>query len=427
MSKLGNRSKYKIVQLVTIIVSFSLLLVGCAGGVSTSGGPLAVKNVITVQTANPSGAQAQALAAFGEQLFAQVKDGSDVNPVISPLSVFYALAMADEGAKDSTADAFTQVLGIPVDQARQVAAYLLTALDNQAQGTTVNVANSAWLDDSLKANQDWVDQISAYYQAAVFSTDLQAPATVDAVNQWISDKTNKMIPQMLQTIDSSAVALLINALYLNATWATQFNTDNTSDQMFTMASGSTATVPFMTMYASTQNVIDTDSAQGVVLPYQDGRLAFMAVMPKSGELSLSGDTLSQLLSAATQTDNVVLSMPKFHTEFGTTDLVPALTKLGLGVAFDPGTANLTGLGSSDGRPLYIGSVLHKVSISVGEKGTEAAAATVVEIMAGSAPLAQPLVIDFNRPYIYAVVDTQTGVPLFIGAMDDPSKAPPTVN
>jgi len=394
-----------------------LPLSGCSVAES---GPLSVQNVVVVESSEPVFWQVTRLTTFSERLFAQLQLEDAQNPVISPLSIFYALAMADEGARGDTAAAFESVFDIPIEDARQVAAYMLGQLSNLDAGTTVNVANSAWLDDSLKVEQAWVDLISAYYETSVYNTDLQAKGAVDLVNQWISEKTNKLIPQMINTIDDETVALLINAIYLKADWAVQFDPKDTYDQEFINGDGMVF-VPFMSSDPMTRLVIDTPEAEGVVMPYIDGRLAFLAAMPKSGSFRLDGTVIPDLRAAAQQLDNVKVAMPKFHTEYGAADLKPALTSLGLGVAFEPGVADFTGIAPN----LFISAILHKVSMSVGEEGTEAAAATVIGFNTTSAPLEDPISIVFNRPYLYAVIDTVSGIPLFLGWMEDPSLAPPT--
>ena len=208
---------------------------------------------------------------------------------------------------------------------------------------------------------------------------------------------------------------------MKADWTDQFDPNATSNQEFINGEGLSVIVPFMSSDPMTWQVIDTADAEGVVLPYADGRLAFLAAMPKAGSFDLDGTVVPRLLSTAQMSENVKVAMPKFHSEYGAADLVPALTELGLGVAFDPDLADFSGIAPN----LYISAVLHKVSMSVGEQGTEAAAATVVVIAESGGSLEEPTIVRFNRPYLYAVVDTVTSLPLFIGWMEDPSLAPPT--
>jgi len=370
---------------------------------------------MTVQ--QPTTTQASAIESFGEKLFNQTLTGN-VNAVVSPLSAYTALGMAYEGAAGSTAQAFQDVMGMTPEEARATLAYLLTTWQSNQNGTVVTSANSAWMDKSLTVHQQWVDTLKSYYQADVYNLDLNASGTLKQVNGWISEKTNKLIPAMLETMPPNAKALLVNALYLKADWAQPFNTNNTHQWQFTKADGQTVDAWYMSDTPEGAKHFVTAGAEGVVLPYKDGRLAFVAAMPTSGNLTLGGGDISGWLAAATS-DQVTVTMPKFHTEFGS-DLTQTLSDMGLSVAMN-GNADFSGIAVPG---LYISEVLQKVVMDVGEEGTVAAAATVVAMPTSGAP--NPVVVNFDKPYIYAIVDQLTGVPLFIGAMDDPSLAPPTV-
>ena len=158
----------------------------------------------------------------------------------------------------------------------------------------------------------------------------------------------------------------------------------------------------------------------MVLPYDDGRLGFLAMLP-DGELdawleTLDGDTLPALLAAAEE-ERVLLRLPKFEAEWGG-ELKELLAELGLETAFDPAQADFSALGTAPDGPLYLDSVIHKARIEVNEKGTEAAAATVAGLNGAAAPTDyRELVLD--RPFCYAVVDLERGVPLFLGTFERP--------
>jgi len=406
---------------VGLAAVFGLISSGCAAPApvtpsgAMTGGPVA--NIIVQQ---PNATQSSAIESFGEKLFNETLTGN-TNAVVSPLSAYTALGMAYEGAAGTTAQAFQDVMGMTPAEARSTLAYLLTTWQNNTDGTTLTSANSAWLDESLTVKQPWVDTVKAYYQADVYNTDLQAPDTVKQVNSWISDKTNGLIPSMLDNIDPATVALLVNALYLKADWAQPFQTGYTHQGQFITADGQKVDAWYMNGSPDGAKHFVTPDAEGVVLPYKDGRLAFVAALPTSGNLSLKDGEIGNWLAAATA-DGVVISMPKFHTEFGT-DMVASLANMGLEVATDPGTADFSALGTSLAGPLFIGEALQKVSMDVGEQGTVAAAATVIAVTSGGSM--ETNFVAFDHPYVYAIVDQLTGVPLFIGAMDDTSKAEPT--
>ncbi|MCL2652985.1 MAG: serpin family protein [Propionibacteriaceae bacterium] len=399
---------------VALAVTLGLISTACAA--NTPSGLMVAQPVANITVQQPNTAQASAIESFGEKLFNQTMT-NNVNAVVSPLSAYTALGMAYEGAAGSTAQAFQDVMGMTPDEARATLAYLLTTWQANQDGTVVTSANSAWLDKDLVVGQPWVDALKGYYQADVYHLDLQSADTVKQVNSWISDKTNKVIPSMLDRIDPGTVAMLVNALYLKAEWVQPFNTDKTHQGSFTTANGQPVDAWYMSDSFPEAKHFTTPTAEGVILPYKDGRLAFVAAMPTSGDLSLKAGDITSWLAAAT-TDQVIVTMPKFHTEFSV-DMTKTLSDMGLSVAMTA-DADFSGIAPS----LFISSVQQKVSMDVGEKGTVAAAATVV-MMTTSGAINTSYVV-FDQPYVYAIVDQVTGVPLFIGAMDDPSQAPPTV-
>ncbi|MDR0783605.1 MAG: serpin family protein [Propionibacteriaceae bacterium] len=401
-----------------IVTALALACAGCGSSIdpidpNKPGG-------VAVKFGEPTQAQVTALSQFGEALFNQSL-GAKPNPVISPLSAFIALSMAYDGAAGATAQAFADVLGLSADEASELVAYLLANLGSDDAGTILNLTNSAWLDDEFIVKQTWVDRLDGYHQASVFTTDLQNPATLKQVNDWIKQHTGGLIPEMLESIDPYAVALLVNTLYLEAAWAQEFYRLDSYESPFTTKDGRQVDAWFMTG-GSQGSYIKVGNQEGVLLPYKDGRLAFMAIMPGGGDLSLDPGSITRWLHAAEPRDGLLVRMPKFHTEFGF-DLVDPLTALGLGIAFTD-RADFSAMGYSPLGSLCIGSAVQKVTMGVGEKGTEASAATVIEVVPVSGWIGETQVT-FDRPYIYAIVDTVTSVPLFIGVMEDPSLAPPS--
>lgn len=231
-----------------------------------------------------------------------------------------------------------------------------------------------------------------------------------------------MIPQMLQKpLAEDTALLLVNALWLKTAWVEEFDPNDTDTHPFTAADGTVTDTDFLSNGVRTEGYFRTETAAGVVLPYDDGRLAFMAVLPDGGLdgwlEELDGETFSHLLDSAEDT-LVYLRMPKFEAEWGGS-LSDALKDLGLESAFDPGQADFSALGSVEGgAPLFVGSVDHRAKIQVNEKGTEAAAATVVAVPAGAeAEPMDPVELCLDRPFCYAVVDLERGVPLFLGTFE----------
>ena len=368
--------------------------------------------------------QAQADAAIGNlgaNLLRAVRRPGE-NTLLSPLSVTLALSMTANGAAGDTRAEFEALLGTDVDALNENAASLLADYLTLEGSTQSAIANSLWVDEMLTANDLFLERCAAFYEAGVYQADLGAERTRNAVNDWIDQVTRGMIPQMLQKpLAEDTALLLVNALYLKNTWAEEFDPNDTNTHPFTAADGTVTDTDFLSNGVWTEGYFRTETAAGVVLPYDDGRLAFVAVLP-DGELDswleeLDGETFSHLLESAEDT-LVYLRMPKFEAEWGGS-LSRALKELGLESAFDPSRADFSALGSVEGGlPLFVGSVDHRAKIEVNEKGTEAAAATVVAVPAGAeAEPMEPVELCLDRPFCYAVVDLERGVPLFLGTFE----------
>lgn len=362
-----------------------------------------------------------AIGNLGARLLRAVRRPGE-NTLLSPLSVTLALSMTANGAAGDTREEFETLLGADVDALNENAASLLAdylALEGSTQSA---IANSLWVDEMLTANDLFLERCAAFYEAGVYQADLGAERTRNAVNDWIDQVTRGMIPQMLQKpLAEDTALLLVNALWLKTAWAEEFDPNDTDTNPFTAADGTVTDTDFLSNGVRTEGYFRTETAAGVVLPYDDGRLAFMAVLPDGGLdgwlEELDGETFSHLLDSAKDT-LVYLRMPKFEAEWGGS-LSDALKDLGLESAFDPGQADFSALGSVEGgAPLFVGSVDHRAKIQVNEKGTEAAAATVVAVPAGAeAEPMDPVELCLDRPFCYAVVDLERGVPLFLGTFE----------
>ena len=363
-----------------------------------------------------------ALSEFGLDLLKTARQEGE-GTLLSPLSAALALSMAANGADGETLDQFREVLGDGASlEALNVSCSALMKLYGGLGGSTeCSIADSLWLDGRLEANELFLSRCTAFYGARLYQADLDTDGARRAVNNWVGEVTRGLIPEVLaETPAPETVLLLVNALYLKNAWASEFDPLDTRPGDFTAADGSEAETDFLSNGLRAEQYFAAEGAAGVVLPYDDGRLGFLAVLP-DGELdawleTLDGDTLPALLAAAEE-ERVLLRLPKFEAEWGG-ELSDALAAMGLETAFDSGRADFSALGTAPDGPLYVSSVVHKARIEVNEKGTEAAAATVVEVEDAAAPTDyRELVLD--RPFCYAVVDLERGVPLFLGTFERP--------
>jgi len=363
---------------------------------------------------------------FGLKLFSETLQMGDENPVISPASAYLCLAMVMNGAGGETLAEFENVMGGELDTVNSLAYTLSDKLTDMDGNTILEIANSLWADDErVYVEEDFLKRVSNYYDGEIYSADLDTKEALDAVNNWVNEKTNGLIPTLHEDIyPDDTLLVLLNTIYLKAKWQKLFEGYSTRDKTFTKTDGEELTVPFMQMYFETQQYINVDGTEGVILPYDDNKTVFFALRPTDGNAarefaeSLDSKGLDRYFSS-TEQKIVNLSMPKFNFayEFYLTD---ALKAMGLESAFDTG-ADFTAMGRGIDNPLDLSYVFQKVKIEVNEDGTEAAAVTEAVAADGAADIVEDSVeLHLDSPFVYGVVDTETGVPLFIGLLEDPS-------
>lgn len=381
-----------------------------------------------------------ALAGFGLELLKKTRDAngetamnSDMDhmpfsTLVSPLSVALALSMTANGAAGNTLAQFQDVLGGGVDLVELNTACAQLMADYQGLGgsTKCAIANSLWVDPEGQIKDDFIGQCRGIFDAQVFSAQLSEPGIVKDLNSWVSQHTNKMIPEIIdQPFPEETACLLVNALYLKNSWLSEFDPLSTHTMDFHHAGGPDSQVEYLRKFDTQLSYLQGKGAQGVVLPYDDGRLAFVAILPDLYPDSpdfgqwlnnLEGNSLSQLINNREDAIFLSFAMPKFSAEWKG-NLEDTLPLLGLEDAFVPGAADFSSLGDSP-EGYYISQVIHATKIEVNEKGTEAAAATVVAAESGAAaPPQEGITLILDRPFLYGIVDLYTGVPLFLGTYE----------
>lgn len=414
--------KKRLIKLIALAMC-AAMLTGCAA----SGG---VKNltdgVSAADVTLPEVTDYTMIGDLGAGLMQYAAAQEAENPVLSPLSAYLCLAMLMPGANENTKAEFEKILGADWDYVSALAADIAAQFEKTGGSTKLDLANSIWTDDDKAViEEEWLKTVKAYFGPDIYSADLPSDGALKAINKWVNDKTNGMIPKLHdENYDKDTIMVLLNALYMKAEWAHKFEGQDTYDREFTKADGSAVTVPFMNMFEAYESYIKTEDAEGIMLPYDDGRLAFIALKPGSGDArgyasSLTGAKLKELIAAAKADTFVTVNMPKFSTGYSVY-LTDALKAMGMTDAFDPDLADLTGAGRGVDGPLYISYVFQKVKVDVNEEGTEAAAVTEIATAERCAlPADEPIVLTFDKPFVYAIVDTETGVPLFAGVMENP--------
>ena len=373
----------------------------------------------TVTTTDDLTAGNSALTDFAVRLF-KASEQRDKNTLISPLSVVSALAMTANGAENSTLTQMEQVLGLPRDQLNTYLYSYMHALP-QSEKARLSLANSIWFtaDDSFTVDRDFLQKNADYYAADLYKAPFNK-ATVADINEWVKNKTDGMIPEIIDDLSPDAVMCLVNALAFEAEWFKPYEENQVHDGTFTREDGTVQRVEFM--HSGEYYYLEDENATGFIKHYSNPKYAFVALLPNAGTsvsdyvASLNGATLRAMLSSP-QSTRVVAALPKFETEYST-DMSAMLETMGMHDAFNVEKANFSSLGSSTKGNIFINRVVHKTFISVAEKGTKAGAATAVIMDAGSADVPEIKTVTLDRPFVYMLIDCENNVPFLLGTMMD---------
>ena len=355
------------------------------------------------------------LTGFGVKLLQNEMGKTD--PLISPLSIAAALSMTANGAVGETKAQMEEVLGASADTLSSSFAALQSALKNDKQ---LKLANSIWLKDTptLHVEDAFLQKNADCFGAGIYAAPFD-DSTKTAINDWVKEKTDGMIPEILDKISADSVMYLVNALAFDAKWEDIFETTQVRTGRFTSREGVEQTGDFL--YGETSQYLSGEHAEGFLKYYEGQKYAFAALLPEAGMditdfvSGLTGQALHAILSSP-QTETVEFGLPKFKTTFDT-ELSESLKALGMTDAFDGEKADFSALGSSDEGNILISRVLHKTFIQVDEAGTKAGAATAVDMVTGSAA-EYPHSVYLERPFVYMIVDMETKLPVFLGALTE---------
>ena len=348
---------------------------------------------------------------------------TEKNTLISPVSILAALAMTANGAEGETLTQMEAVLGQSKDALNE---WYQENLSEDSDD--LHLANTLYIKDDpeLTVRESFVEAIERYYVGENYASDVMMTLfneyTADGINQYVEENTNGMIKNIVNEIPEEAVMYLVNALAFEARWAIPYNEYSVQESVFTTEDGREQTVELM--YSEETNAyLEDEFCTGFLKNYEGGRYAFAALLPREGvsleELvdALSGNAVADLLSDYHWEGDVVTALPKFQTEFDV-NMNEVLQSMGMVDAFDPYKADFSGLATYNGGNIFINRVLHKTFIAVGEQGTRAGAATVIEAAAEAAPPEELKTVILNRPFLYMIWDRETNMPIFMGTFMD---------
>jgi serpin B len=391
---------------------------------------------------------------FSFDFYNELKDKEmylEENLFFSPYSISTALVMTYEGAKEETAEEMKDVFYfLESNILRPNSAAIYNQINNKDNAYTLRTGNALWVQKDFELSKEYYNLVEKYYGGKAVNLDFENETEKSrlTINDFISKQTNNRIDELIKKGDLNPTTRLVltNAIYFLGDWKYQFDKDNTVDLEFHKTLDISINVPMMYMSSKNMRDMKPDPArfnyaefekfQMIQLPYKDNELSMVILLPRQGEdynydspdyerinyqytlddIDFTFEKYTEYKSLMKETNMDGIYLPKF--EFKTSyNLKDILSDMGMPTAFSP-SANFSGM--REENDLMIDKVLHDAFIKVDEKGTEAAAATAVIMVATSAAPTKQLIFKADHPFIFLIEENSTGNILFMGRVLDPS-------
>jgi len=409
--------KRQFIKGLTLLLVVSILL-SCSGcTVKISAKELSKDyQTQTSQVMNISDSFVKETADFSLALFKKLVTKDAENDLVSPISALYCLALIANGANGQTKKQMEEVFGMDVSTLNQQLYAYAASLYN-GENCKLNLANSIWFydnQDELHVNEEFLQTNANWYNAQVYATPFDN-TTLNDINAWCKKYTDGMIEKMIDSINPGTIMYLINAVAFDAKWAVKYENSDVKDGLFTNYDSVTKTVKMLS--SQEFNYLSSDNACGFTKNYEGDKYSFVGILPNEGidvydyVNSLDGQTWIDLWNSK-ETGEVYVQMPEF-TYNASMDLTDVLKQMGMVDMFDAG-ADFSNIGASNRGNIYCSEVRQKTYIQVDRNGTKAAAITWGGMK--NTAIAEPKRVYLNRPFVYAIVDNETHLPIFIGVV-----------
>lgn len=430
---------------LAVLLSAALIAAGCTNGTGTTIDSGTDSSASTVADAAalrpepiavgeraagtaPSATAGAAVTGFGNDLFSSARaDAPTDNLTISPLSIAVAFAMLEPGADDSARDELASMLHVEdrdrfhasmntLEQELENRVLRDFGEDSDPGELTIRLANAAYVQRAYPILADYLNTIGRNYGPALNEVDYRSDpnAVADEINDWVAEQTEDRIVDLVphDTLAEDHVLALVNALYLNASWFEPFET--ASERSFTRLDGEEVEVPLMPGYGDSSS-----SGDGWIGATKSlaGDLYVQFILPDEGRFEELASSATEVFEAYPErsSSGASLVIPKFETRSSLPLDSTLLEQLGVERIFEPSNLNRIA-----GDPtLRVNTALHATFLAMDEEGIEAAAATVIFGIAMSGPEFEPVPVVLDRPFLYRIVDNQSGATLFLGQITDP--------
>ncbi|MBQ1959352.1 MAG: serpin family protein [Firmicutes bacterium] len=340
------------------------------------------------------------------------------NGMVSPVSILMAMAMVENGTAGESLNQMEGAFGCDVQSLsswlRAWSGSLRTSED-----TRVNVANSFWFRDSenLHVKDEYLKTVGSQLGAKAYKSAF-SQGTVNDMNQWCDENTYGMIKKIVESLSPQDMAVILNATAFEGIWQNPYEEFQiVENEIFYKEDGTEEKASMM--HSRESMYIEGSNVTGFSKPYKDG-YSFVALLPAEGTSAselisqLDGENWRKLMSSA-RNEKVNAVIPEFTSAYRVDNLVSTFDSMGIRDIFSPASADLSAMAELEGgQPLFVSGIVHKTFIEVNRKGTRAAAVTGIKV--GTTAFKPEKIYDvrLDRPFVYAIVDDVTKVPMFIG-------------
>ncbi len=356
------------------------------------------------------------LNSYSFDLYHKVRKEKE-NILLSPLSSYYALLLAYEGAEGQTREEFEKVLYIEGISKKTINSLLLPLADT-LQG--YQISNAIWRDNNMVLKEKYERTVTRKYSSEIKQTNFKnKEIAVSEINGWIAEKTNNKIQEAINSghIKDSTSIVIANTVYLKGEWQNKFDRKNTKSGTFFASHENQYRVAFMHI-TETLPYYENDLFQFISKPYQNSHLSFCIILPKSLfgiteiEERMNTDSLKKILEEV-QLANTKVSIPKLKLE-SNWNLTNALKEMGITTAF----SNKSDFSAISDTLLTLENIIHNTVIEVDEEKTEAAAATLGTFWVRG--ISSYHVFNADHPFLFFVIDNRSKAILFIGRYSRPT-------
>ena len=356
-------------------------------------------------------------SSFDYSLIKETNKNKSSNYLISPYSIKTVLSIIKDGTNNSSLKELNDVMG-------NFRRGNITS-KNVVMDANLLLINKKYKDE---INKNYISKIEKNYDAEIKYSNV----TPNNINKWVDNKTNHMIPTLVDSVNPETIMAIINAISMKASWDSEFDCKNTHISEFNTIDGSI--INTIMMVSNDAQYIENDTAKGIIKKYKTYKnddhkkvnLEFVAIMPNDGIDSyienFNNEEFRNLLSTKDKYKNedVSLKLPRFKYNYNFSNLMNVLINMGIKSIFNEKTADLSKMTESNSKDLYIGSIKQKSYIEVNEKGTKASAATIATVDENAANV--PIDIEFDKPFIYIIKQSNSDDILFFGVVYTPTLA-----